>query len=74
MWNGDQMTFGDNSTFQRFTRPPDVVGHEITHGVTQITAHLIYSGHAGALNEHLSDAFGSMIRQWMRKETFAQAR
>lgn len=75
MWNGDQMIFGDGDgrMFKRFTSPPDVVGHEITHGVTQNTAQLIYSGQAGALNEHVSDAFGSMIRQWMRKETSAQA-
>ena len=39
----------------------DVVGHEMTHGVTSRTAGLIYSGESGGLNEATSDIFGSMV-------------
>lgn len=39
----------------------DVVGHELTHGVTESTAHLTYANQSGALNESFSDIFGSTI-------------
>ena len=44
-WNGEQMVFGDGDgeLFDRFTIPVDVIGHELTHGVTQYTANLDYS-------------------------------
>ena len=64
-WNGTQMVYGDGDgeIFQRFTKSIDVIGHELTHGVTQYEAALEYSGQAGALNESLSDVFGSLIKQ-----------
>jgi Zn-dependent metalloprotease len=66
MWNGEQMVYGDGDgrLFNRFTASLDVIGHELTHGVTQYTAALGYSGQTGALNEHLSDAFGIMVKQF----------
>lgn len=39
----------------------DVVGHELTHGVTQFTAGLIYQNQSGQLNESFSDVFGELI-------------
>ena len=48
---------------QRFTSSVDVIGHELTHGVTQFTAGLTYVTQSGALNESLSDCFGSMVKQ-----------
>jgi len=39
----------------------DVVGHEISHGVTQHSANLVYQGESGALNESFSDIFGTAI-------------
>ncbi|MEU8586960.1 M4 family metallopeptidase [Streptomyces sp. NPDC048664] len=65
-WNGEQMVFGDgdNEVFLDFTIPVDVIGHELTHGVTQYTANLTYYGQSGALNESLSDVFGSLIKQY----------
>ena len=39
----------------------DVTGHEITHGVTDSTAGLNYTGQSGALNEAFSDYFGNVI-------------
>ena len=65
MWDGRQMIFGDGDgkLFNRFTAALDVIAHELTHGVTQYSAGLDYSGQSGALNEHISDAFGIMIKQ-----------
>jgi hypothetical protein len=39
----------------------DTAGHEITHGVTDTSAGLIYSGQSGALNESFSDYLGNVI-------------
>jgi len=39
----------------------DVVGHELTHGVTDFTSRLIYQGESGALNESFSDMMGTAI-------------
>ncbi|KAI0133704.1 hypothetical protein BJ170DRAFT_174071 [Xylariales sp. AK1849] len=59
-----QMVFGDGYTFiHNFTGCIDVIGHELTHAVTEHTSPLDYSGQPGALNEHVSDAFGIMIKQ-----------
>jgi len=70
MWNGSQMIYGDgdNQIFVDFTKGNDVIGHELTHGVTQHTLQLVYSGDAGGLNESLSDCFGSMFRQWQANQ------
>jgi Zn-dependent metalloprotease len=75
MWNGSQMVYGDGDgkLFVDFTKGNDVIGHELTHGVTQHSLHLGYSGDAGGLNESLSDCFGSMFRQWQAKETVSTA-
>jgi thermolysin metallopeptidase-like protein len=64
-WNGTELVFGDGDgkTFDRFTKPVDVLGHELTHAVTERTAGLVYEGQSGALNESLSDAFASCLKQ-----------
>jgi hypothetical protein len=64
-WDGTQMVFGDGDgrIFTRFTIAVDVIGHELTHGVTEYTAALTYQGQSGALNESVSDVFGSMVKQ-----------
>src|SRR5262249_22858162 len=51
----------------------DVIAHELTHGVTQHTLALAYSGDAGGLNESMSDCFGSMFRQWEAKQNVTAA-
>ncbi|WP_329520003.1 MULTISPECIES: M4 family metallopeptidase [Thermomonosporaceae] len=70
-WNGEQMVYGDGDgeVFTAFTGPLDVTGHELTHGITQYSADLAYQGQSGALNESLSDVFGSLIKQWHAKQT-----
>jgi Zn-dependent metalloprotease len=74
-WNSRSMVFGDgdDKLFTRFTKSIDVIAHELTHGVTEHTAGLNYSRQAGALNESLSDVFGSMVKQYAKKQTAAQA-
>jgi Zn-dependent metalloprotease len=62
-WDGQRMVFGngDNIIFKDFTGDVDVIGHELTHGVTQYTAGLQYTDQPGALNEAFSDIFGSCV-------------
>jgi len=74
-WNGTQMVFGDGDgvIFQRFTKSLDVIGHELTHGVTQHEARLAYSHQSGALNEHFSDVFGSLVKQLKLRQTATAA-
>ena len=75
LWNGRQMIYGDGDGryFLRFTKCLDVIGHELTHGVTQYSARLEYENESGALNEHFSDVFGVLTRQFASKQTAARA-
>lgn len=86
MWNGRQMLFGDGDGIhiRGFTQSLDIVAHELTHAVTQ---HAIpgglgvvvkngkpdLAGEAGALNESISDAFASLVKQWHAKEDVKKA-
>ncbi len=74
-WDGQQMVYGDGDgqLFNRFTISVDVIGHELTHGVTQYTSNLNYSNQPGALNEAFSDIFGSLVKQRVRAQTAADA-
>ena len=74
-WTGRQMVFGDGDgvIFGRFTQSLDIIGHELTHGVTQYEAGLDYDGQSGALNEHMSDVFGSLVKQYTLKQTARKA-
>jgi len=74
-WDGEQMLFGDGDGqyFNRFTIAIDVIGHELTHGVTQYTAGLDYHDQSGALNESFSDVFGSLVKQHARGQTAEEA-
>jgi Zn-dependent metalloprotease len=64
-WDGQRMVFGDGDgvLFNRFTIAIDVMGHELTHGVTEKEAQLIYQDQSGALNESVSDVYGSLVKQ-----------
>ncbi len=74
-WDGREMVFGDGDgvLFTDFTKSLDVIGHELTHGVTEFTAGLEYHDQPGALNESMSDVFGSLVKQWSLKQTVDQA-
>lgn len=66
-WDGAGHMFfgdGDGKMLTDTTKGTDVVGHELTHGVTQHEANLLYSGQSGALNESISDVFGSLVKQY----------
>ncbi len=60
-WDGSQMTYGDGSGNTRPLTELDVAGHEMSHGVTENTANLTYSGESGGLNEATSDIFGTSV-------------
>jgi Zn-dependent metalloprotease len=64
---------GDGELFNRFTASLDVVGHELTHGVTEDEAQLEYAYQSGALNESISDVFGSLVKQKTQNQTADQA-
>lgn len=74
-FNGQRMVFGDGDgdLFNRFTISLDVIGHELTHGVTEDEAGLVYMFQSGALNESMSDVFGSLIKQYVLKQTADKA-
>lgn len=74
-WDGTQMVYGDGDgeLFERFTKSIDVIAHELTHGVTQYEASLIYYGESGALNESMSDVFGSLVKQRVLNQTAEEA-
>ncbi|HEX6305062.1 MAG TPA: M4 family metallopeptidase [Anaerolineales bacterium] len=80
-WNGQQMVYGDGDEdlpedqrlFNRFTIALGIIGHELAHGVTQFTAGLVYRLQPGALNESMSDVFGSLVKQRARGQTADQA-
>ncbi|WP_242222317.1 M4 family metallopeptidase [Bacillus cereus group sp. BfR-BA-01380] len=65
-WNGSQMVYGDGDgyTFISFSGGIDVVGHELTHAVTEYSSDLIYQNESGALNEAISDIFGTLIEYY----------
>jgi bacillolysin len=54
-WDGAQMVYGAGFAVD------DVVGHELTHGVTEFTSHLFYYYQSGAINEAISDIFGEYV-------------
>ncbi|MDC4202819.1 MAG: M4 family metallopeptidase [Candidatus Manganitrophus sp.] len=80
-WNGQQMVYGDGDEdmpeqdrlWSRFTSSIDVIGHELTHGVTQFEANLAYRFQSGALNESMSDVFGSLVKQRTQNQTADRA-
>ena len=60
-WDGTQMTYGDGAGNAKPLTAIDVAGHEMSHGVTENTAGLVYRGDAGGLNEATSDIFGTAV-------------
>jgi len=80
-WNGQQMVYGDGDEdmpepdrlFNRFTVAVDIIGHELTHGVTQHEAALVYRDQPGSLNESISDVFGALVKQRLLGQTARDA-
>ena len=67
-WNGSNMTYGDGNPAANCgpVVSIDVTGHEMTHGVIEREAGLIYSGESGGLNESFADIFGAMTERYAR--------
>jgi Zn-dependent metalloprotease len=80
-WDGEQMVYGDGDEdlpaeerlFNRFTIAVDIIGHEMTHGVTEYTARLAYQYQPGALNESFSDVMGILVKQRSLGQTAEEA-
>lgn len=74
-WAGDRLVFGDGDgqVFNRFTIALTIIAHELTHGVIQSTANLAYRDQSGALNESIADVFGSLVEQYSREQSAAEA-
>src|SRR5579859_1650219 len=74
IWHGGQMLYGQirvDGSLRSYSVALDVVGHEITHGLTEQTARLEYQNQTGALNESYSDIFGVLIANYPHPD-FAQ--
>lgn len=75
-WNGESMFYGNGATaFKPLAGGLDVGGHEMSHGVVQTTANLVYQGESGALNESYADVYGVMIdrNNWLVGETVVKS-
>ena len=66
-WDGVEMVYGDACGLI----VDDVVGHEMTHGVTEHTSNLTYSYESGAINESISDIFGKGVAFYLGHDTGA---
>ncbi|MEU4094305.1 M4 family metallopeptidase, partial [Streptomyces sp. NPDC026673] len=61
-WDGGKMVYGTgDDEYRSLASDLDVVGHEMTHGVVEHTADLVYAGQSGAMNEAIADYFGNVI-------------
>ncbi|CAN5206779.1 hypothetical protein BH20ACI1_BH20ACI1_24730 [soil metagenome] len=61
-WDGSSANFGDGDGVNAAPLVSiDTVGHEITHGLTERTAGLIYANESGGANESFSDIFGTAV-------------
>lgn len=67
-WNGFRAVFGDGGGKPLVSL--DIVGHEITHGVTGNSARLVYARESGGLNESFSDVFGNTIEYYSKPDQF----
>jgi bacillolysin len=74
-WDGHVVGFGDGYLSGQGFYPsplvsPDVVGHELTHGLIQHSAGLIYDGEPGSINESIADIFGKVIEAELHPGTW----
>lgn len=74
-WDGTQLVFGDGDgvVFDRFTKPVDVLAHELAHALVTATADLVYEDQPGALNESVADVVGACVKQRVLGQSAAEA-
>ena len=65
-WDGTRTRYGDGTGNATPLVSIDIVGHELTHGVTEYSANLIYAYEPGALNESFSDIFGEAVEAFLK--------
>jgi Zn-dependent metalloprotease len=71
-WNGSFAAFGDGDSVHMYPLASlDICAHEISHGVTQETAGLLYDNEPGALNESYSDILGKCVEHYSLPATFS---
>ena len=63
------MTYGDGAGNTHPLVGLDVAAHEMTHGVTENTADLSYTGESIGLNEATSDIFGTAVEFYANNST-----
>ncbi|KAI4178997.1 MAG: hypothetical protein L6R41_008095, partial [Letrouitia leprolyta] len=69
-----QMAFGDgNKYILNFNKSPEIVGHELTHGIIQFSSGMIYFNESGALNESCADVMSTLFEQWSLNQTADKA-
>jgi bacillolysin len=69
-YSGEEVVIGQGAVEQGVNplSALDIMAHEITHGVTQATSGLRYINESGAVNEGLSDIFGTAVERYRRPE------
>lgn len=67
-WDGEQMTFGDGGSELYPLTVLDIVGHEISHGVTEKNSNLTYEFQSGGINEAFSDMAGETAEYYMKSQ------
>ena len=67
-WDGSRMVYGDGNGTIGPLVSLDIIGHEITHGLTSFSAKLLLENESGALNESFSDIFGVTIDWYKRPQ------
>jgi Zn-dependent metalloprotease len=75
-WTGQYMIYGEGGGgFLKKGKLTNLVvcAHELTHGVTENESNLAYEDEMGGLNEGLSDIFGVMCDQWVKKQKVDEA-
>jgi Zn-dependent metalloprotease len=63
-WYAGAMYYGDGGGSYLPLTALDIAGHEMSHGVNQATAGLVYSNDSGGLNEANSDIMGTMVEYY----------
>ncbi|PTL79043.1 M4 family metallopeptidase [Vitiosangium sp. GDMCC 1.1324] len=71
-WDGTKMNYGDGDGKDAGPLTTlDIAGHEISHGLTERTAGLVYEGESGGLNEAMSDIFGTGVEWYASQKNSA---